>query len=207
MWADIVCPWCYLGNVRLKKAIAQLDEPSAAEVRTRSFQLDPFATEVPRSNLEYLSEKFAVSEEDALAMDARLAALCEAEGVPFATRRPTANSFNLHRAVWLAREYDAGEALFDKLQFALFRDGADVFGVERLVADSVELGVPEDRVREVLGGKEYGDEVRGDIAEAEAIGITGVPFLVLDRKYAIPGAASVEQYYGVLTGSVGPAPG
>lgn len=199
VWADIVCPWCYIGNVRLKKAIAQLDDPESVAVRTRSFELDPFATEVPRSNLEYLSEKYVISQDEAREMDARLASLCEAEGVPFVTDRPTANSFNLHRAVWLAREHGAGEALFDKLQFALFGNGEDVFGVERLVADSVELGVPEDRVRGVLAGKEFSEEVRADEAEAREIGVTGVPFLVLDRRYAVPGAASVEQYLGVLS--------
>lgn len=193
-----MCPWCYLGNVRLKKAIAQLDDPSSVEVRTRSFELDPFATEVPRSNLEYLAEKYMVSEDEAAQMDARLAGLCAEEGVNFAVPRPTANSFNLHRAVWLARDYGAGEALFDKLQFALFREGVDVFGIDHLVAESVAVGVPENRAREVLEGKEFSEEVRADESEAQEIGITGVPFLVLDRKFAVPGAASVEQYATVL---------
>ncbi|MFT4048258.1 MAG: DsbA family oxidoreductase [Solirubrobacterales bacterium] len=198
VWSDIVCPWCYIGNLRLKKAIAQLDDPAAVSVRTRSFELDPFATEVPRPNIEYLSEKYAVSQEQAGEMDGRIAALAEAEGASFVFPRPVANSFNLHRVVWLAREFDAGEQLFDRLQFEHFGAGADVFGVDELVAYAGEFGIPEQRVREVLAGKEFTDEVRADEAEARQIGVSGVPFAVLERKWAIPGAVATESYLDAL---------
>ena len=199
VWSDIVCPWCYLGNVRLKKAIERLDDPASVSVRTRSFELDQFATEVPRDNLEYLAEKFMVSVEEARGMDERLAALAADDGVPFKIGRPTANSFDLHRAVYLAREYGVGEQLFDKLQFALFGEGVNVFDHEHLIAASAELGVPEDRIRALLDGDEFGEDVRRDEAEAQQIGIGGVPFAVGDRTWAIPGAASADQYFAAIT--------
>jgi predicted DsbA family dithiol-disulfide isomerase len=199
VWSDIVCPWCYLGNVRLKKAIARLDDPSSVTVRTRAFELNPFDSQVPRDNLEYLSEKYMVSAEEARGMDERIAAMAAEDGVPFTIGRPTANSFDLHRAVYLAREHCAGEQLFDKLQFALFGEGVNVFEHELLVADSVELGVPEERIRGVLNGTEFSDQVRADENEAEQIGIGGVPFAVIDRRWAIPGAAATDQYFEVLS--------
>jgi predicted DsbA family dithiol-disulfide isomerase len=198
VWADIVCPWCYLGNVRLKKAIERLDGASI-DVRTRSFELNPAASPTPQDNLEYLVEKFGVSRDEAIEMDSRLAGLASDEGVPFKIGRPTANSFDLHRVVWLAREYEVGEQLFDELQFSLFGDGTNVFDPDVLVAKSSVLGIPEDRVRDVLEGDAYADFVRADEAQAQLIGVTGVPFAVIDHKYAIPGAASVEQYLGVLS--------
>jgi predicted DsbA family dithiol-disulfide isomerase len=205
VWADIVCPWCYLGNVRLKKAIERLDGETV-EVRTRSFELNPDASTEPQDNIAYLVEKYGVSTDEALDMDSRLSGLAEAEGVPFKIGRPTANSFDLHRVVWLAREYEVGEQLFDELQFSLFGDGTNVFDPEVLVAKSDVLGIPEERVRDVLEGDAYADFVRADEAQAQLIGVTGVPFAVIDHKYAIPGAASVDHYFGVLTRQL-PDPG
>jgi predicted DsbA family dithiol-disulfide isomerase len=199
VWADIVCPWCYLGNVRLKKAIELLDDSREVVVTTRSFELNPAAEFEPVDNLEYLTAKFGVSRDEAVEMDSRLAGLAEAEGVRFKVGRPTANSFDLHRVVWLAREYELGEALFDDLQFSLFGEGVNVFDHEVLVARSVALGVPEERIRKVLDGDAFADFVRADEAQAQLIGVTGVPFAVIDHKYAIPGAATVEQYLGVLS--------
>jgi predicted DsbA family dithiol-disulfide isomerase len=202
VWADIVCPWCYLGNVRLKKAIERLDGDPAVEVRTRSFELNPEAGATPVDNIDYLVKKFGVSRDEAIAMDTRLAGLAAEESVPYTIGRPSANSFDLHRVVWLAREYELGEQLFDELQFSLFGEGADVFDHEVLVAKSTALGIPEPRVREVLASDAFADFVRADEAQATMIGITGVPFAVINHKYAIPGAASVEQYLGVLADSV-----
>jgi predicted DsbA family dithiol-disulfide isomerase len=199
VWADIVCPWCYLGNVRLKKAIERLDGAREIEVRTRSFELNPEAGPEPVDNIDYLVAKFGVSRDEAIAMDSRLAGLAQEERVPYTIGRPSANSFDLHRVVWLAREYELGETLFDELQFSLFGEGANVFDHEVLVTKAVALGIPEDRVRDVLGGDAFADFVRADEAQATMIGVTGVPVAVIDHKYAIPGAASVDQYLGVLS--------
>ncbi|MGH2958489.1 MAG: DsbA family oxidoreductase [Solirubrobacterales bacterium] len=202
VWADIVCPWCYLGNVRLKKAVERLDGAREVEVRTRSFELNPEAGAEPVDNIDYLVEKFGVSRDEAIEMDSRLADLAKAEGVPFTIGRPSANSFDLHRVVWLAREYELGEQLFDELQFSLFGEAANVFDHEVLVAKSGALGIPEERVREVLASDAVSDFVRADEAQAKLIGISGVPFAAIDHKYAIPGAASVDQYYAVLSGDL-----
>lgn len=199
VWSDIVCPWCYLGNVRLKNAIERLNGAREVEVQTRSFELNPEASMKPMDNIDYLVEKFGVSRDEAVAMDSRLAGLAEEEGVLYTIGRPSANSFDLHRAVWLAREYELGEQLFDELQFSLFGEGANVFDHAVLVAKSEALGIPAARVREVLDGDAFADFVRADEAQATLIGVTGVPFAVIDHEYAIPGAASVDQYFGVIS--------
>jgi predicted DsbA family dithiol-disulfide isomerase len=199
VWADMVCPWCYLGNVRLKKAIEQLGDAGEVEVRTRSFELNPEAGTTPVDNIDYLVKKFGVSRDEAIGMDSRLAGLAEEEGVPYTIGRPSANSFDLHRVVWLAREYELGEQLFDELQFTLFGEAANVFDHEALVAKSEALGIPAARVRDVLEGDAFADFVRADEAQAQLIGVTGVPFAVLNHRYAIPGAASVDQYLRAIT--------
>lgn len=198
VWSDIICPWCYIGNVRLKKAIAQLEDPAIVTVRTRSFELDELTPAQPVRNLDRLAEKYGVSADEALAMEGRIAGLAEAEGVPFAMERLAGNSFDLHRTVWLAREFDAGEALFDRLQRLFFGEGANVFDHALLTREAVATGVPEDRVVDLLTSSEYSDEVRGDQSQARSIGVTGVPFAVIAGKWAIPGAATTEQYLDAL---------
>lgn len=194
VWSDIVCPWCYIGSVRLAKAIASLADPGSVRLRTRSFELDPLVSSEPRPNLERLAEKYRVSAEDAFAMEERIATLAAEEGVPFEFERPSANSFDLHRMVWLAREFGSGEQLFTRLQSLFFGEGADVFAGELLVREAAAAGVPEDRATELLASDEYASEVRRDEQAARDIGITGVPFTVLSGRWAIPGAVASEQY-------------
>lgn len=198
VWSDIVCPWCYIGNVRLKKAIASLDDPTSVTLRTRSFELDPTVESTPRPNLERLAEKYGVNSEEAHAMESRIAALAEEEGVPFEFERVSANSFDLHRLVHMAREFELSEQLFDRLQFAFFGEGANVFDHAVLTREAVALGVPEERVAELLVSNDYEHEVRADEEEARRIGVSGVPFAVLERKWAIPGAVATEQYAKAL---------
>lgn len=198
VWSDIVCPWCYVGAVRLRKAIAQLDRPEEVELRTRAFRLDPFASEVPRPTTEYLAEKYATSLEQAAQMDGRLKELAAEEGVPYVSPRPVANSFKLHRMVYLAREFDAGEALFERLQHLHFGEGVDVYSAELLAREAAALGVPEARAADLLVSDEFTAEVEADEAEARQLGVTGVPFAVLARKYAIPGAVATDQYLAAL---------
>lgn len=198
VWSDIVCPWCYIGNVRLQKAIASLDDPESVSVTTRSFELDPTISGPPRANLERLAEKFGVSVEQAREMEGRIAALAEEEGVPFEFERVSGNSFDLHRLVHLARESGQGEQLFERLQSAFFGRGENVFDHAVLAREATELGLSEARVSEVLASDDYSEAVRRDESEARQIGVGGVPFAVLERKWAIPGAVATEQYAKAL---------
>lgn len=72
------------------------------------------------------------------------------------------------------------------------------FDTEVSTGVAVEAGLPVDRVREVLGGDEFAEAVRGDRAEAAALGVNGVPFAVFDQQHAAPGAQSVEVYARIL---------
>lgn len=198
VWADIVCPWCYIGAVRLRKAVAAYDDPAAVQWTTRSFELDPFADDVPAPIAQHLAQKYSVSAEEAAQMDARLQALADAEGVPYTSDRKVANSHNLHRVVHLAREFEAGEQLFERLQHLYFGEGADVFSTDLLTREAAELGVPQDRVVDLLASDEYKEAVQSDQNEARQLGVTGVPFTVLARKLAIPGAVSSEQFHDAL---------
>ena len=81
---------------------------------------------------------------------------------------------------------------------AHFAEGADLSDPDTLASITAEAGLDPDEVRAVLKGTEYADAVRADTEEAHALGATGVPFYVIDRKYGIPGAQPAEVFLRAL---------
>jgi predicted DsbA family dithiol-disulfide isomerase len=131
-------------------------------------------------------------------MDDRVGGMARAEGLPYTSDRVVANSFDLHRVVHLADTVGKGAELLAVLYRDLFSGTADVYGPEYLVDAAAGLGIARERVAEVLDGDEFAEDVRRDVAAATRLGARGVPFTVLDRRYGIPGATSVEGFAGAI---------
>jgi predicted DsbA family dithiol-disulfide isomerase len=198
VWSDISCPWCYLGKHRLEQAIAGSPHAGSIDLAFHSFELDPGASTEPRPLLEMLAAKMGVAPEQAAEMDDRVGAMARAEGLPYTSDRVVANSFDLHRVVHLADESGQGGALLTVLYRDLFGGTANVYDHAHLADTAAGLGIDRDRVVAVLDGDEFAEDVRRDIATAAELGVRGVPFAVLGKRYGIPGATSVEGYAGAL---------
>jgi predicted DsbA family dithiol-disulfide isomerase len=198
VWSDISCPWCYLGKHRLEQAIAESPHAGSIDLAFHSFELDPTASTEPRPLLEMLAAKMGVGPEQAAEMDDRVGAMARAEGLPYTSDRVVANSFDLHRVVHLADQTAQGAALLTVLYRDLFGGTANVYDHGYLADAAAGLGIDRDRVVEVLAGDEFADDVRRDIATAAQLGVRGVPFTVLGKRYGIPGATSVEGFAGAL---------
>ncbi len=114
-------------------------------------------------------------------------------GLPFdfSTLRP-GNTFDAHRLLHLALEHDLQDALKGRLFRAYFGEGAAVGEPEVLVALATEIGLPEAEVRDVLASDRFADAVRSDEQAARQLGVTGVPFFVIDRRYGVSGAQPPE---------------
>jgi predicted DsbA family dithiol-disulfide isomerase len=202
IWSDVVCPWCYIGKRRLETALETFD--GDVEVVWRSFQLDPSAPVVPVETVaESLGRKYGGGPEGGKAMIDRVEAVAAEEGLLFRHHASLrVNTVDAHRVLHLALE-TGGPALQGRLKEALlaayFVETENVADHDVLVRIAGAAGLPEPRVREVLGSDEYADAVEADIREAAALGATGVPFYVLDRKYGISGAQSPEVFAEVLT--------
>ena len=198
LWADLICPWCYLGKHRLEAAIAQRGDADRFRVWQRSFELDPNASSEAEGVLEHLGHKYGVGPEQVAQMEGRVASLAVADGLPSSNDRVTANSFDVHRL----QHYAAAEApdidFFGAVQDAYFAGTLNPFDPEQLVAAAVAAGLDADGVRAVLAGDDYADAVRADEAEARALGASGVPFTVYARRYAVSGAQSTETFAQVL---------
>jgi predicted DsbA family dithiol-disulfide isomerase len=194
IWSDVVCPWCYIGKRRFESALARFPQRAQVEVTWRSFELNPSApAQETRSQVDRLAAKYGISREQALANNARLVRLAAAEGLTFdfeAAR--SGNTLNAHRLLHLAAERGVQDQVHERLFAAYFSEGEPIGDPETLVRLVAEAGLEADAARAVLGSDAYLEAVRADEAEAAALGISGVPCFVLDRRYGVTGAQPAE---------------
>ncbi|MDH6227569.1 DsbA family oxidoreductase [Streptomyces sp. MJP52] len=203
IWSDIACPWCYVGKARFEKALAGFAHRDEVEVVHRSFELDPGRAKGDvEPVLGLLAAKYGMSEEQARAGEANLAAQAAGEGLPYrAEGRDHGGTFDLHRLLHLAKERGRQGELLDLFYRANFAEERSVFADadEYLVELAVRAGLAEDEVRAVLGDPAaFADEVRADEREAAELGVGGVPFFVIDRRYGVSGAQPAELFSQAL---------
>jgi len=200
VWSDFVCPFCYIGKRRLEEAIEQAGFASQAEVEFKSFELDPHSPKTSdKSIYESLAEKYGSTIEAAKGMTAQVVEQAKTVGLDynFDTMKP-ANTLDAHRLVkWASAQGKAKEANELLLQ-AYFIEAKDI-GKDEVLLDLIEsIGLPRDEADKVLNSDDYLTEVQADIARAGQIGVRGVPFFVLNDKYAISGAQPLETFVGAL---------
>ena len=194
-WADIVCPWCYVGEARLRAAAEQGDAP--VELVVHAFELDPSQSE-PEQVLDMLSRKYGVPLEQAQAMEERVAGLARAEGLPYTTERVTSNTFDAHRLIAAAAEQGLGLAVREAIQRGHFAGEVDISSHASLIDAAASAGLDRDLAARVLEGEDYAAAVLADEAQARELGATGVPFTVVGGRLAIPGAVETDQYAQVI---------
>lgn len=194
VWADVVCPWCYIGEHRLERALEQFPHADRVELRMHTFPLDPSMTDEVMETAEYLARKYNVSVEEARAMDERAAQQAAQDGLPYAPDRPIRSTFDMLRLVHLGNEYGVGWQYMRAMQGELFGGSPAAFERETLIRLGESLGIPAGEIRAVLDSDRFADAVQKDYTTAVQLGATGVPFTVLANRFGIPGATSVEGY-------------
>jgi predicted DsbA family dithiol-disulfide isomerase len=192
VWSDVVCPWCYVGKRRLEAAVERFG--GDVEVEFKSFELDPSAPRVQEGTAtEHLQAKYGWSDEQVKAMQARIKGIGEGEGLDLKiedTRR--GNSFDAHRLLHLAKERGVQPELKERLMHAYFTESEPIGEREVLRRVAVDAGLDADEVAEVLASERYVDAVLADEQLAGQIGINGVPFFVIDGRYAVSGAQPAD---------------
>lgn len=197
IWADIACPWCYVGKARFEKALAAFPHRDQVEVVHRSFELDPGRAKGDvEPVLGMLTAKYGMSDAQAQAGEENLSSLAAAEGLPYRTEgRDHGSTFDLHRLLQLAKERGLHAEVLQAFYRANFGEERSVYADadEYVVELAVGAGLDGDEVRKVLADPDaYADAVRADERDAAELGVNGVPFFVLDRKYGVSGAQPVE---------------
>jgi predicted DsbA family dithiol-disulfide isomerase len=194
IWSDVVCPWCYLGKRRFESALARFEHRDDVEVVWRSFELDPNAgpsSSVPAA--ERLAAKYGMSVEDAQANHDRLTALAAEDGLEYHLDRTRGgNTFDAHRLIQLGKARGIQDAVKERLMRAYFTENVAIDDRETLIRLAAEAGLDADAARATLASDDYADAVREDEELARRIGINGVPFFVLGRRYGVSGAQTSD---------------
>jgi predicted DsbA family dithiol-disulfide isomerase len=201
VWSDFACPWCALGQARLRAARWRFEHGDALQVVHRSYELDPRAPARRQLSMEEaVVRKYGMAPEQARAGHASMAELAREDGIVFHFDRVQLGStFDAHRLVQAARGQFCEEAMIQAFFEAYFAQGRLLSDhtVLREIADAA--GLESALIDRVLGGSLYAKEVHDDEAAALELGVTGVPFFLIDGSWPIPGAQDVDTMVTILT--------
>lgn len=185
---DTVCPWCYIGKRRLERALARRPDVRA-DIRWRPFLLNP---DLPAEGMErraYLERKFG-GEARVLRMQRAVALAAAGEDITFTfdaiSRTP--NTIHSHRLVRYAARCGLGGEALEAVYHAYFHEGRDIGMLSELVALGAAIGLPARDLAHYLEGDTDVAGLRGENARAHALGVSGVPCLILDGTFAMAGA-------------------
>ncbi|MEU1836429.1 DsbA family oxidoreductase [Micromonospora chersina] len=196
IYADVVCPWCWIGKRRLEQALAGYD--GEVTVRFRPFQLDPTPVTEPKPLIEALGAKFG-GRDKAEGMAAHVTQVAKGAGIDMRfDRAVAANTFEAHRLVRFATERGRAAELVERLYRAHFQDGIDVGSTDALVKLAGEVGLDEAEARDYLESNLGRREVAADLSAAHQLGVSSVPTFVLAGKYAVTGAQEPETLLAAL---------
>lgn len=190
IWSDIACPFCYIGKHKLDKALAIFSHKDSVEIIWKSFQLNPeLATDTSKNIYQSLAESKGITIAYAQQMTMGVAQMGTANNIAFNFDKTIpANTFNAHVLMHFAAKYNKQSEAKEKLFKAYFLDGKNIDDVGTLSAIASELSLDIAAWHEAFKNKTFTQAVLADMQEANKMQISGVPYFVFDRKYAISGA-------------------
>jgi protein disulfide-isomerase len=200
IWSDVMCPFCYIGKRKIEEALNQFKNKNSVAIEWKSFQLDPNFVATPNESIiDHLAEKYRKDTDWAQTMVDNMTENAKRSGLDFHFKKAIlANSLNAHRLLHLAKKHDLSNELEELLFKAYLTDGKNVNDLRTLELLGLEIGLDKDAIEKVLHSDIYAKEVRQDQEEAQAIGVTGVPFFVFDNKYAVSGAQPTDVFLKTL---------
>ncbi|ENO17866.1 hypothetical protein HMPREF9004_1357 [Schaalia cardiffensis F0333] len=211
VWAELSCPWCYLGIRHLRRALAEFPHATQVEVCLHAFLLEAeldHALDVPRKvhRIEDLGESL----DEVLAEDARLEKLGRAEGIVFdfdhAIVAPTTSA---HRAVAAATDFDlvndtscgadtSALKLAEAIGRAYFEMALDISDPDVLIGCAQDIGMPAEYVVEALASSEYASRVFSDFQIGIQMGIGCLPTYLFDRRFVVEDHQTVTALSNIL---------
>lgn len=190
IYSDLVCPWCYIGKRRFEKALAAFPGAAGVDVVYRPFQLNPAASETAEPSAHVYERKFG---RPAATIFGPLTSAAAAEGITFRMAEALAtNTFQAHRLLWFARRHGRQAEVKERLLAHYFTDGGDLGDREALAGLAEAAGLDRAAALAFLASSEGAGEVRAELAEAAALGVTAVPTFVIDGTLVLKGAQSPE---------------
>lgn len=203
IWSDVMCPFCYIGKRKFETALSQVPNNKNIEVEWKSFQLMPELRIQQGQNIDqFLADEKGFSLEQSKVMNAHVIQMAKQVGLVYNFDKiiPT-NTFNAHRFIHFAKQNNKQEEAEEILFHSYFTDGKNVDDFPTLIELGKEIGLDTNALKTALENGSYADEVYADIYEAQLIGISGVPFFVFNRKYAISGARDTNTFLETINKS------
>lgn len=196
IWSDVACPFCYIGKRKLEKALDKFPNKDQVEIEWKSFQLNPDQKTDPSINsLEYLSKAKGWSMPQTIQITKQVEEMAESEGLQYQLDKTVvANTKNAHRLIHLAKESGKGGEMKERLLKAYFTEGLNVDDQETLVKLGSEVDLDPIKIQNLFNSNQFDEAIAYDIYESRQIGVQGVPFFVLDRKFGISGAQADEVF-------------
>jgi predicted DsbA family dithiol-disulfide isomerase len=188
--SDVVCPWCYIGKRRLEKAIGALEDKFEFELEYHPFELNPDTPITGVNHQEYLTKKFGGGEARYQQLTSHVTQVAASEGLQFnfSKQHVLPNTRDVHRIIRLAKQEGKQLEVKEAFMKAYFEDGVDLSKKENIVSIAAQQGLAEEKVKALLSADEGLAEVALAQREMQQLGITGVPFYIINNKYGVSGA-------------------
>ena len=199
IWSDVQCPWCYIGKRKFEKGVELYGRP--VEIEYHSFELAPDTpVDYEGTTVQYLSERKGIPVDQVHQMLERVTGIAESVGLNynFDTVHQT-NTVKAHELLHYAKAHGKQQEMKERLLKAYFVEGEHVGTSESLAKLAAEVGLDELDTLRSLNEEEFLPAVKADMAQAQAYGINGVPFYVIDGKYGISGAQDSATFAAALT--------
>lgn len=197
VWSDIMCPFCYIGKRNYEEAIAKFKHADKVELIWKSFQLDPSVPHegITESSYEYLAKRKGWTVEQTKEIHVGVVETAKKAGLTYNFDiSKVANSFNAHRIIQLAKTKGLGDQAEEQFFKSYFTNGKDLNSKADLLEVGKLIGLSEEEINLALTDEKYANAVRADIQEASQLQIQGVPFFVMNRKYAVSGAQPADVF-------------
>ncbi len=193
--SDVVCPWCYIGKRRLEKAVNELSAIYDFDIEYHPFELNPSTPQSGVDQREYLTKKFG-GEDRYNEITNRVKDVAAEEGLhlDFSNQSVSPNTRKAHSIIQSAREEGKQPAVKEAFMKAYFTDGVDLSKESNLVDVAVQAGLNKENVEKVLADENAPIQIALAEQELSKLGISGVPYFIINNKYGISGAQPVETF-------------
>jgi len=196
-WSDFICPFCYIGEQRMKNLMKELNIFDKFKFKLLSFELDPNAPKQRKLNIvENLAKKYNMSIDDARNTVNHINELGKAEGIDFKYDTCLGgNTFNAHRLVKYVESkgnYENTEQMIHAIYDAYFTKNLLISDEHVLIELGMKIGMTKEEIEKILNSEEFSKEVREDEEKGYLEGVHGVPYFIVNGNQVISGAVSKD---------------
>ena len=201
--SDVVCPWCIIGYKQVEAALAQRGDDLSIETWWHPFELNPDMPAEGENVAEHIARKYGSTSEQSKANRQRLKDIGESVGFEFSygEDKRIYNTFKAHKLLTITaneRGWKAQTELKLALFKAYFQEGRDVSDDAVLLDVAEAQGMDRDAAAKWIADKALTSAVRAEQRQWLEENITGVPAIIFDQKFMVPGAQSAETFANVI---------